>query len=619
MNQQQQLAALQQQMQQQMQLLQQLQQQMQQGAVPPPGAAAVPGGAPPQVAQAGLAGGPQAPPVAPGGVVPPLGGQQMSPYRTLYADASNDSFAANYAAAYSEFEVPVQGNPANTPAELAAKVLDSGNEGTHMAMVGLVRSRVAPAAVLGVVQAYHRLTRFGKRLGLPNTPFDDQAHAFLGDLVNGQAPTSVTLQPAYFHPTDQTRVPTPAALDQLIAAHPDTEIFGPFAATDADTELVRTRRMMLIPSKYLPIVLDHGITAKQAWLRIRGSMVTQGDAAACQPFIDWLRMALTSNNAVGVRSRLAMEHPSVPSITAPEDAVTFTNYRWSFINRDLPNLRTTPVTAEAHQIALGLNMLVTEQRLQRQADETRRDRERTKTPTEFFSPGIRKLMRWCQVLDETDLPPIYAQLASAKKGTHRLTLQQAIADTCENANLSHLDIQISTGLAKRIVDLDWASSLTDDLSIGLHPFAIGYVTEEEAKVQREQNREADMIAIGEAGASLSDTQAVLGTASVHIPTRHTHAKVSHQRAHMLWITLLGSEHSFTQRCKTQADEFVSREAELELSSNEHAPETPTISSWRQRSSLGALSWTPTTGSAVKRARMKPYPLLTSRKAFAKSN
>ena len=143
---------------------------------------------------------------------------------------------------------------------------------------------------------------------------------------------------------------------------------------------------------------------------------------------------------------------------APEDAVTFTNYCWSFINCDLPNLRTTPVTAGAHQIALGLNMLVTEQRLQCQSDETRRDRERTKTPTKFFGPGIRKLMRWCQVLDEVDLPPIYAQLASAKKGTHRLILQQAIADTCENANLSHLDIQISTGLAKRIVDLDWASS-----------------------------------------------------------------------------------------------------------------------------------------------------------------
>lgn len=68
----------------------------------------------------------------------PGAGQHTLPYWTLYADASNDPLAANYAAVYAEFEVPLLGNPTNTPAELASKVFDTGNDGTHMAMVGLV-------------------------------------------------------------------------------------------------------------------------------------------------------------------------------------------------------------------------------------------------------------------------------------------------------------------------------------------------------------------------------------------------------------------------------------------------------------------------------------------------
>ena len=38
---------------------------------------------------------------------------------------------------------------------------------------------------------------------------------------------------------------------------------------------------------------------------------------------------------------------------------------------------------------------------------------------------------------------------------------------------------------------------------------------------------------------------------------------AHQRHLMMWTVLLGSEHSFVRRCKTQMDEFIAREAELE--------------------------------------------------------
>ena len=146
-----------------------------------------------------MAGGGPVPPAPVHPAAPGVVGQgAMLPYWTLYADTSNDPFASNYASAYGEFEVPLNGMPLNTPAELASKVLEAGNTGTHMAIVGLVRLRTAPITDLGTLQAYHRLTRFVARLGLPAMPFDDQGHAFLGtwSTTKPQSPSSYS-QPTF--------------------------------------------------------------------------------------------------------------------------------------------------------------------------------------------------------------------------------------------------------------------------------------------------------------------------------------------------------------------------------------------------------------------------------------
>ncbi len=78
-------------------------------------------------------------------------------------------------------------------------------------------------------------------------------------MIQGQAPPTVSWDNSYFHTIQQTRVPTVDALDQTLAAQPDTELVGPFDPRDAGTELVRTRRAMFIPTKYVPIVLDLGL------------------------------------------------------------------------------------------------------------------------------------------------------------------------------------------------------------------------------------------------------------------------------------------------------------------------------------------------------------------------
>jgi hypothetical protein len=128
-----------------------------------------------------------------------------------------------------------------------------------MSLVLLTRGLTAQANDLGEIVAYHRVSRFAPRMGLAPTPWDNTGFAFLGDMIQGQAPPTVSWDNSYFHTIQQTRVPTVDALDQTLAAQPDTELVGPFDPGDAGTELVRTRRAMFIPTKYVPIVLDLGL------------------------------------------------------------------------------------------------------------------------------------------------------------------------------------------------------------------------------------------------------------------------------------------------------------------------------------------------------------------------
>lgn len=258
-----------------------------------------------------------------------------------------------------------------------------------------------------------------------------------------------------------------------------------------------------------------------------------------------------------------MAPPQTPNMLTHNDATVFMAHRWESINTDLPHLRQTPGNPVQNRIAEGLQSLVAAQQDQQRSDEARRQQEKTKKPSEYFGiAGLRKLMRWCHVFHEDDLPPIYASIASAPKGQTRLVIQNAIGEACEQAGLDHLDIQITTALSKRIADLEWASRVPDDLSLGLHPFVIGYVTPEETELQQEQNRVADLLYNGEAAPSLSDTQLLLNNQQVYIPRKLVEARVAHERALMLWTVLLGGNHVFTQNSRQHLEELRKQELKL---------------------------------------------------------
>jgi len=94
-------------------------------------------------------------------------------------------------------------------------------------------------------------------ISIPATQWDDMIMAVEGDML-GQMCTAVewlTVTHRLAANGAGLQVPTLANLDALFAADPAAIVVGPFVANEAGTEIVRTRNVMAVLPKYIPIVL----------------------------------------------------------------------------------------------------------------------------------------------------------------------------------------------------------------------------------------------------------------------------------------------------------------------------------------------------------------------------
>jgi hypothetical protein len=485
-------------------------------------------------------------------------GQQVvdHPYQTWYSDIARDPFIGNYAAMYANYDLAL------APAGVRTRIYPNGNSGVPISHLLVVRQANDPADSAGSIQGYHRVVRYQPSL-VATSPFDDIAYAFLGDVRNGQAPHTVVWDDAYFARNAAVQVPTAANMDQLLAAGPAAELVGPFAAGDPDTEPLIVRNSVFVPNRYMTMLLDDAMTPRQAWDRIRGAVVTDGLEVECAPLLDWLRIALTRRVA-NQGSTLAQAPPAAQIIATLGGATTFQNYRMSLVERDHPNLRSGPMTQGAQLIAGGLNDLATQSRLAREADEARRLQERTKTPRDLFPSGLQRLMRWCQAQAEDQLPPVYTDLALAKKGNRRATIQAAVSNAMELLGYAQ-DFPITTKMASRVVDLEWAHQSTDDLSTGLHIFTLGWLTAAETEDAKRLNSVADVMFSGMSAPSVSDASAILDSSDdVRVPRTIAQLRYSVEHLHAFWYVHLGPAHPLTARLQEYHRALISKEAMLEL-------------------------------------------------------
>jgi hypothetical protein len=158
--------------------------------------------------------------LAPGVPAPPARGlpapaplaTQPTPYQAKYLNPSTDVFQGNYANFNNEYST------ANTtPQDLRTALYRNGNTGALLHILMHVQDPNGDPNDPGLVVTYHRLSRHDQRFGQALTPFDNKGLAFFGDVVNGQAPTTVHVPDTAFNSVGVGQIPTPARLTQLFA------------------------------------------------------------------------------------------------------------------------------------------------------------------------------------------------------------------------------------------------------------------------------------------------------------------------------------------------------------------------------------------------------------------
>jgi len=507
---------------------------------------------------------PQAPPAQQVGHQLPLPVPQVAQplpttYHAKYLDPANDQFAGSYVNLYNEVAVG-----ANVPAALRTAIYRDGNAGDLLHALVHVREQTAPPDDPGTIVAYHRWTRKDARLGHQPTSYDGLGIAFLGDLVDGQAPYSVVIPDTMFNQTNVVQTPTAGRLAQLITADPAAELFGPFNAGDADTVPLTTRQLIIVPNKYVTPFLNNGMTPKQAYQLLHAMITQDGQTVACEPLLDWLIVTMTKRNGANALPATCTLPLATPTFASPQSQQQFSAYRLSIVHQDFPQLGAGQAHNNAAVVAQSITQLTHEHRLARQLQEQQiANKDSLKKPSDYFGVQLEKLMRWTQVASEADLPQIYHDIANAKKARVRILIQHAVEQVLSNFQYKR-DFPVSITLANKIINLQWDSAVVDDLTTGLSIFSFGSLDKVSMEHQRRLNQHADTIFMGDAAPSWVDVATVQDTKQdLCIPTTLANLRYLVQRSLALWHVLLGPQHSVTRQYRQYHDTLVSREQDLD--------------------------------------------------------
>jgi hypothetical protein len=394
----------------------------------------------------------------------------------------------------------------------------------------------------GRICLYHRLQCFASQLGAP-TDFDNVGYAFFGDVTNGQAPPSVEWPVTAFHQVVMSiRVPQREVIDQMLAAEPELTLLGPFGNDDAGTEVVRVRQAMLVPFRYVRLLLQRPLTPREAWVQVAGAIYNDGAQESCLVLLDWFRVALTRQGE-GLASRLQQEHPQVP-LMLPE----LVQRRWQLVTNDLPALQPGASLAAGQVIASSLNALVADNREFRIADEARREQSNARTPEKCFGrTGVLKLLRLCQVPTSTNLPDMWIQMANEP---HRqdgiVTIQQAFDSTAQSLGLFGVHIPITPDVVAKIRSVALEMANEEDLTTGIHPFTFAYLDTSEIAEAYAIAEQYKMLHDDQGAPTLQDAIILATPGRVQLPKSCSEAHIYFQNFRVALHVLTGGNHTLTK-------------------------------------------------------------------------
>ena len=158
-------------------------------------------------------------------------------FANFFSDATNDPLNGHYRELFAHFDIDLnQANTSTTPAALRDLIAAAGAQHQPLALAilreGLARVLLCPQ-------------RMERSLGAPASPLDDRTFAFDGDLFRNQGLNVEVSPDVYNLVPNATLVPTVPHILAQLAANPALTSLGPYANGDANTEVIRVRRVSI--------------------------------------------------------------------------------------------------------------------------------------------------------------------------------------------------------------------------------------------------------------------------------------------------------------------------------------------------------------------------------------
>lgn len=420
-------------------------------------------------------------------------------FSALFNDVSKDPFlvAGNYDAFLSPFHIS-PGN-ANTPPESVRQLITAAAN-QHLPVALLLH-------VDGLLKPYFLPFRRELVVGATAHPAtDNKIFAYEGELVGSQG-YLVELLNQWFNLTPVVTVGTVDYIKGLLAADGNARSVGPFATGDANTIDIRTRSISAIPNKYASLFLSQpdGVPPRFYFDTILPLIETDGMAQTCLPLTKFCQVAITGT-ANGGESII-----QVPTPTPPPKHLPLLTQAQGYLVHHIPAVGLATLAPNINLQPLVNTLVAGQQQRQQEHDLARLEKlQRDNTTVESWlgAENFQRLLRYCAVATEADLPPLWHALAKAPAKDRLGIFDGKVANEFLSLGATYEQFSPTLFLLTQIISLRWAMVNADALESGSLGNAFLF-TDSDVEAAQGLHRQIDFIQQGGATPSLADAQTLL--------------------------------------------------------------------------------------------------------------
>jgi hypothetical protein len=486
---------------------------------------------------------------------------------TQYYSTAPDPLQGNYTAAYDEF-LPV------APPTAGALFRAVGDPDSSGVFAYLGRD--------GRIHTIHSLRRHGaSAFGQARSPFLGRTIGVLDERTNVGA-SFVEVFEGLFGSIREHHIRLAADITAAYAADQNLEqLEAVDPANPGNSDEVHTRHCILVPHAYVPRLLQAtcddggGIVPRTFWEHLE-TMVQLGlYHASYNPFHNWARMAVS--NGIGNANDLQAQAAWEPRLVAPDASLgaSRTNMELALF----PPAAATAAMAPTIDLQGVVDTLAAMRndathRANDTAEEKAAEKARKASPTARWGTArVQRLCNLCQCRDETELPPVYLEMAAngAKHDHH--TIESYASAEVEPVVTRHNVVRdynlhpfqapvISQALSRCVGSLDFGNK-RDNLIGALVIFMLSYPDQDGAAAAKEVNDMLFQHVETNVQVTVADLQGLSKNQATKMPKNYEQLRNILVGYHRFQQVLLGDRHDVPKELRLFVNNLKHAQGALE--------------------------------------------------------